>query len=431
MVRQENNNPWLQGVVTAGVCMFVSVMCYGGEGLYRVRSSEGCVGFVSGTGEVQILPQYAWAGDFDQGVARVVIRGQYGLVDVLGRVVMPCRYEDAGLQAEGTVPVKLGGKWGYVDLSGKLVIGCMFEDARPFACGVAAVRDSGKWGYIDHGGAWVIRPTFSSAGSYREGVALVSGLSEGETRSIIDARGSRIFDVCGSDFAEMSEGLLGVAAAGSSAGWTIAQYYAPTGRPVFSLRAAGVSTFSEGRVILTRPDEAYVVDRTGHMRGKQHVTGALPFSEGLAAFWIDGCDGKRLFGFMDPNGSAAIPAVYDDARSFSEGLALVHEGARRCTNSVGRTVLYGGRWKYIDRMRETRWQASEESGVDFDQKHDWCDPMWPGEGIPSRHLQSLVRDRMLGQMAVMLGEPVMRWAEKELGPGDAGDNKTDGAGLSD
>ena len=50
---------------------------------------------------------------------------------------------------------------------------------------------------------------------------------------------------------------------------------------------------------------------------------ALPFSEGLAAVCSGGRMGYGKTGFINENGDTVIDFIYDGARSFSEGLAQV------------------------------------------------------------------------------------------------------------
>jgi hypothetical protein len=70
---------------------------------------------------------------------------------------------------------------------------------------------------------------------------------------------------------------------------------------------------------------------------------AYQFIGGLAKVKTNG-----LFGFIDLNGSFAIPANYDDARSFNEGLAAV--AIANCRKQKGSNNKYFSdlRWNFID-----------------------------------------------------------------------------------
>jgi len=90
----------------------------------------------------------------------------------------------------------------------------------------------------------------------------------------------------------------------------------------------------------------------------------LSFSEGLAAFKLDG-----KYGFMDTTGKAVIPNKYEDAWWFTEGVAAVKfEGRWGFIDKTGKTAvdfkfdelrpyscqlapaLQGGKWGYLDHL---------------------------------------------------------------------------------
>ncbi len=65
---------------------------------------------------------------------------------------------------------------------------------------------------------------------------------------------------------------------------------------------------------------------------------------GLAKVKING-----LFGFINKTGQFVIPAIYDDARSFSEGYAAVAiSNYRRNTSNATKYYRYELRWNFID-----------------------------------------------------------------------------------
>lgn len=62
-------------------------------------------------------------------------------------VVTP-QFDDAGRFSEGLAPVLVCGQWGFIDTSGNIVITPQFDYAYHFSEGLAAVQVDGKWGYI-------------------------------------------------------------------------------------------------------------------------------------------------------------------------------------------------------------------------------------------------------------------------------------------
>jgi len=71
-----------------------------------------------------------------------------------------------------------------------------------------------------------------------------------------------------------------------------------------------------------RPYRVGFIDATGRMVIEPVYDDAKLFSEGLA---VVGRNGK--YGYVDPRGSVRIPLQFDRAQSFSEGLAQVRDAA--------------------------------------------------------------------------------------------------------
>ena len=67
-------------------------------------------------------------------------------------------------------------------------------------------------------------------------------------------------------------------------------------------------------------------------------------SEGLFRF----VEGKKV-GFADASCRVSIPAAYDFAEPFQEGLAAVCNGCRTVPSGVEHTTVEGGLWGYIDK----------------------------------------------------------------------------------
>jgi WG containing repeat len=70
---------------------------------------------------------------------------------------------------------------------------------------------------------------------------------------------------------------------------------------------------------------------------------ARAFSDGLAAFST-----KGKCGYFDRNGKIAIETKFDDARTFSEGLAAVNVGAK-WIRQFPMARLGGGKWGFVDK----------------------------------------------------------------------------------
>lgn len=182
---------------------------------------KGLYGFIDHAGKFAILPTLLNAGNFWDGMVRVVLEGpcfvpgsggcdfgeivpsngeknsapppscKFTFIDKSGRVISTARFDGAMAFSEGLAPVKVGSLWGYIDKDGATAISPQFDDARSFADGVAAVGHRGLYGYIDKSGIVVIPTQFKQAGDFHEGLAYVGDRESGYR--YIDHHGKQAF----------------------------------------------------------------------------------------------------------------------------------------------------------------------------------------------------------------------------------------------
>jgi hypothetical protein len=113
-------------------------------------------------------------------------------------------------------------------------------------------------------------------------------------------------------------------------------------RPRFKMAFEFVA---EGSAAVVDTDGWAIINRRGEVLLRPFAVDNAPdaFSEGLARFVKDG-----KIGFFDRAAHIVIPARYDAARRFSEGLAPVCSGCRKEKHNE-HTAWVGGRWGYADR----------------------------------------------------------------------------------
>jgi len=193
-----------------------------------------------------------------------------------------------------------GRKFGFVNSSGVVVIPFRYEDVHPFSDGLACVKIAGRWGFIDKTGRVVIQPSLEEAADFVDGFAAVfpvdtkARLLEG---NFLNKAGK---------FVLLRHGYDAVIHYGDQLAW--------------------VSNFEFGQ------EYWRVIDRNQQWVSEKLTScSLLPkyFSSGLAALQRT-CDAK--WGFVDSTGKQSIPAIFDDVRPFSEGLAA---------------VKVAGKWGYI------------------------------------------------------------------------------------
>jgi hypothetical protein len=190
-------------------------------------------GYVNGTGQLVINPQFDYATEFREGRAGVCLGktcgfwgssspnnsfpndSLWGFIDTSGKVVVTPQYPEASFFSEGLAPVCTGDcsqnptkpfSRGYTDREGKVVIPMQFGIASAFSEGLAQVcvgkciwdSDSasytGKFGFIDHSGHFVINPQYEDVNDFKNGIAKVTvGKGNDAKSGYIDKTGKTIW----------------------------------------------------------------------------------------------------------------------------------------------------------------------------------------------------------------------------------------------
>jgi len=276
--------------------------------------------------------------------------------------------ETAVNEVAGLYPVSVDGKWGYIDKTGTIRVQPQFNDARDFSDGLAGVRvrvtenEVGKWGYIDTTGALVIQPQFDETGDFAEGMAAVGTCPLEEPRyGYINKSGAVVIPI-------QYEGL---------ASWA----------PKFSHGLCVVTVEDDGpppsvtsTSLTDMHDQNYgYIDKTGAMVIAAQFQNAWSFSEGLAAV-----SSETGLGFIDTSGNWVItlppnsipadvpssdPSSLRSSFSFREGLAIVCEmQAPDATKPLSETNRPGRRYGYVDKTGEVVIEPQFEEARFFSER---------------------------------------------------------------
>jgi hypothetical protein len=68
-----------------------------------------------------IAPQFTWAEDFSEGLARIVANRRYGYIDKAGKKVIDPQFDVADDFKGGLALAKITDKTGYIDKNGRYI----------------------------------------------------------------------------------------------------------------------------------------------------------------------------------------------------------------------------------------------------------------------------------------------------------------------
>ncbi len=365
-----------------------------GWGRYGYQSEDGKVGFIDGEGTVVIEPKFAYTSNpknvmqgnvFDKtGIAKVWDCGSRGepagepyYIDLRGGVVEP--FEASGAK-DGLSSVCADGRYGFQNADGELVVPCVFEAAGEFENGAALVKKDGMYGLLKDPRplSEQLDPALSIA--WVETDNTLSPL--GRDHLVVEYRvlgyggmmGAQSWGDYGLRNADGEE-IVPVAYGATLPG-------GPSGNGYFAL---GWEVDEAGEPIFT--------DYLGRTYTKKDAASPWEGPE-LDVYREPGPDGmleSGKWGYADPwTGEKVLPAIYDEAVSFREGIGLVRQGEDRFAidrdgarlfdlNAYGETDEWfadgllrardavTGKWGYVGRTGEWDLPARWDSAQNFQE----------------------------------------------------------------
>jgi hypothetical protein len=339
---------------------------------FRDENNGGKYGFINRRGAVVLEPQYDYAADFIDGLAKVQSDGRWGFIDVTGklRFTLPPETQDA-LDASEGMAWFLSSKeerWGLCDDKGRVILEPTYDEIEPFSQGLAAVnvgakwrfpgiQEGGKWGYVNKKGELVIPLQYMYVDAFSEGLAKVFG-SKGV--KFIDPSGKLLVDLGPEMVGQFREGLapVNIFLAEKAADWRT-RFVDRQGKTVLSVDGAA-EEFHEGMAVLvleggeaeSEAKKSYgYIDRQGKLAIRPRFAEAHAFSEGLAAVRTKKTTVWRMgdtWGYIDKTGKYRIEPLFNEARPFRGGLARVHIGGTLRVGFDAPPEWEGGEWWLID-----------------------------------------------------------------------------------
>lgn len=205
-------------------------------------------------------------------------------------------------------------QWGYVDPAGKFVIQPIYDRVAEFESdGLAIVRQGDKYGLINKGGVKVVTPEWDWIEPANDD--LVRVLAKGQARQTVDSAGKLLF---GEPSVTGNFGS-GLAPYRNEAG--LFGYVNRAGEVVIPAQFRSTYAFHDGKAVVKTGEGSYaVIDATGKRLGEFSANWADSVSEGLIAF--DDSATHRS-GYVSVTGQVVLPATFDRAWPFKDGLAVV------------------------------------------------------------------------------------------------------------
>jgi len=318
-------------------------------------------------------------GEGRWGDVDIVDGGKWGFIDKTGMEIVPIEYAKVGKFREGRASIIKDNKLGFIDETGAVVIPLTYEIDWPplmasyrevmpyFSEGLAAIwngnMESGPYGYIDRNGKAVIPFEYSYAAPFSEGLAYVSEGSDFEVHAdvlegkfgFIDKTGEVVVPlVYDCDYEE--HGILleeyfvgGFACVGKGIAYEAMQYgmIDRTGTVAVPIEYDWIWqhgfhwNFDDGLALVGFGNDSWgsqtwescgLVDKSGkEVVAIGRYDEIAQFSEGYARVWHGAIRGQfneptygtGTYGFINTAGKEVVPCIFEDARSFSEGLAAV------------------------------------------------------------------------------------------------------------
>jgi len=257
----------------------------------------------------------------------------------------------------------------------RTIIAPIFNEVHPIIGDRANVRIDQLWGLIDGMGRWICRPLsvmpiyFGPEGDYgvfsaepghygfidRKGevvlettaytyAGIMSGglftACDGERYGFVDVKGNVIIDFSFDLAYPFAEGLAAVQREGKLG------YVNKAGEIVIPLEFEVAGSFCNGLAPVRRSGEntTVYIDQTGKVCLQGKWTWGGPFTKDKLALVL--VDGK--YGYINPKGHLTIPARYEEANAFGDGVA---------------SVKSGDSWVFIDKKGKIISKKYVEAGV--------------------------------------------------------------------
>lgn len=243
--------------------------------------------------------------------------GQWGFVDHTGELIVPFEWDDVGMVRDGRAPVQKDGKWGAIDRTGRLIVPCEWQ--------YLVAEDDGGYTMVAFNG---YRGALAADGSvlipcdrYTYVGPVINGarsICRDDLWGLCTETGEIITPCQWQETGYFHEGLAWVSVSGGRQGYINEQ-----GELVIPTEYSHLENFVSGSAAVRFVNGAWqLMDTRGRFLCEKPWDDMEQFCQGELIMVAK--DGK--YGFINRRGEVAIPLVYDRAKRFQDGLALVKQG---------------------------------------------------------------------------------------------------------
>ena len=319
------------------------------EGLYPVKI-ENKYGFINNKGVVVVQPNFDFAWEFSNKLARVSVGRKIGFINNKGEFIITPRFDDVEDFEEGMAKIKISGKYGYINKKGSIILKPVFKVAYSFHDGLAYVVESladghESKGFIDKLGKFKMSFSYIESGFFSEGKAIYA---VDQRCGFFDLTGTILTRPLYSGVLNFNEGVAWVCKSPQGDG------------PVYSMLAtakwgcidslgeftiplqnfAWVNNFSEGLSAVRLVDESYslsdycFINKKGEVVIPPQFENCGYFKEGLASVKLHG-----KWGYINTKGELVIRPVLDYGSDFKDGIAKIkYDGLVYYINKSGKFI---------------------------------------------------------------------------------------------
>jgi hypothetical protein len=292
-------------------------------------NNKGRYGYANVNGEFIIKPQFDYAGDFSDEIARVKKGKKWGYIDIQGNPIIDIKYEAVQNNfTDGLAWVKLKNKYGYVNNKGEQVIPLKYANAYPFSDGCAAivVKEKNKFlfGYINTSGNEIVEPIYEhSMAQFAHGR---SAIKKDGKWAIINTKGAQItgFEYLNVIVSPKNRGYIMVTKDGTksndesiqSGSWGI---MSSDGKLITPLKYSSIRNFNDENLALVSAGNSWGwVNMQGEETIPLKYKQVLDFNEGWATILENG-----KVNWINARNETVLKTDYTAATYFENGMAYV------------------------------------------------------------------------------------------------------------